>query len=170
MFSIGEYVICGNKGVCVVENITTLDINGVDKLRQYYILKPVYQSGSTVYVPVDASGDMRSMLTRYEAERLIDTYSEIPLLTISNEKLTEQFYKECMKTTDCREWIKVLKTIQDRKQKREEQGRRITSLDEKYLRMAEQSLYGELALALDISRDAVEGYIAGDRTAKAEKN
>ena len=48
MFSIGEYVICGNKGVCVVENITTLDINGVDKLRQYYILKPVYQSRGCV--------------------------------------------------------------------------------------------------------------------------
>ncbi|MGN0401560.1 MAG: CarD family transcriptional regulator [Acetatifactor sp.] len=159
MFSIGEYVICGNKGVCVVENITTLDINGVDKLRQYYILKPVYLSGSTVYVPVDAPGDMRSILTRYEAERLIDAIPDIPLLTITNDKMTEQIYRESMKTGDCQEWVRVLKTIYMRKQKRLQMGRKVTALDEKYCRMAEQSLYGELAIALNLSRDAVEGYI-----------
>lgn len=162
-------MICGSKGVCVVENVTTLDINGVDKLRQYYILKPVYQSGSTVYIPVDAPGDMRSVLTRYEAERLIDTIPEIPLLVIPNDKMTEQIYKECMRTGDCREWIKVLKTIHERKQKRQQLGRKVTALDEKYSRLAEQSLYGELAIALDLNRDAVEGYIAGNRTAKAGK-
>ena len=37
-------LMCGNKGVCVVENIAALDISGVDKERQYYILKPKYQS------------------------------------------------------------------------------------------------------------------------------
>ena len=51
MFSIGQYVVCGNKGVCTVEQITTLDISGVDKAKMYYILKPVYASTSTVYVP-----------------------------------------------------------------------------------------------------------------------
>ena len=36
MFGIGQCVICGNKGVCTVENITTLDISGVDKAKKYY--------------------------------------------------------------------------------------------------------------------------------------
>ena len=45
MFGIGDYVICGNKGVCEVENITTLNISGVDRGREYYILKPLYMSG-----------------------------------------------------------------------------------------------------------------------------
>ena len=42
MFSIGQYVSCGNKGVCTIENVTTLDISGVDKKKMYYILKPYY--------------------------------------------------------------------------------------------------------------------------------
>ena len=45
VFAVGDYVICSNKGVCVVEKITTLDISGVDKEREYYILKPLYMSG-----------------------------------------------------------------------------------------------------------------------------
>ena len=71
MFKVGDYVICGNKGVCSVENITTLSISGVDKERMYYILKPLYMNGSTVYVPVDSAGEsMRKVLEREEAQRL----------------------------------------------------------------------------------------------------
>ena len=42
VFQKGERVVCGSKGVCVVEEITTLDIAGVDKKREYYILKPLW--------------------------------------------------------------------------------------------------------------------------------
>ena len=34
VFERGEFVVCGNKGVCSVEDITTLDISGVDKKRE----------------------------------------------------------------------------------------------------------------------------------------
>ena len=93
MFSIGQYVICGNKGVCTVEDITTLDISGVDKKKKYYILKPRYVTASTVYVPVDsAATSMRTVLTREEAETLIHSIPEIPVLEIKNEKMVEQDY------------------------------------------------------------------------------
>ena len=71
VFQNGERVVCGSKGVCVVEEITTLDIAGVDKKREYYILKPLYLSSSTVYIPVDtAEGSMRKVLAHEEAESL----------------------------------------------------------------------------------------------------
>ena len=85
MFKIGDYVVCGNKGVCVVENIAALEISGVDKERQYYILKPKYQSGSTVYVPVDSPRDsIRHVLEKEEAQRLIAAIPEIPQIGISH--------------------------------------------------------------------------------------
>ena len=34
VFQKGERVVCGSKGVCVVEEITTLDIAGVDKKEE----------------------------------------------------------------------------------------------------------------------------------------
>ncbi len=160
VFETGEYVVCGNKGVCVVEKITTLDISGVDKERKYYILKPIYQSGSTVYVPVDSPKEsMRRVLKREEAKELIGMIPEIPLLTISNDKLSEQIYRDCMKTGNSKEWVRIIKTIYLRKQKRIEEGRKVTAVDSKYFHMAEESLYGELAVSLEINRDAVEDYI-----------
>ena len=105
MFQVGDYVICSNKGVCEVENITALNISGVDKEKQYYILKPLYSAGSTVYVPVESQKEpmMRKVLERTEAERLIGTIPEIPLLSIPNDKMTEQTYKNCSPMT-ARSW------------------------------------------------------------------
>ncbi len=160
MFGIGDYVICGNKGVCVVENVTTLNISGVDKAREYYILKPLYMAGSTVYVPVDSPKDsMRKVLKREEAEKLIEAIPEIPLLVITNDKLSEQMYKDCIRTNNCEELVKIIKTIYLRKQKRIQAGRKVTAVDAKYFHMAEDNLYGELAVALNISRKEVEDYI-----------
>ncbi len=160
MFNIGQYVICGNKGVCTVEDITTLDISGVDKAKRYYILKPKYVTSSTVYVPVDsATNSMRNILTKGEALELIKEIPEMPVLEIKNEKLVEQEYKTCMKQNDSREWAKLIKTIYLRKQKRLEAGRKETAVDSKFFKIAEENLYGELAVALDMERNQVCDYI-----------
>lgn len=161
MFNIGQYVICGNKGVCTVEDITTLDISGVDKEKKYYILKPRYVSASTVYVPVDsAAASMRSVLTKEEAENLIGNIPEIPLLDIKNEKLVEQEYKACMKSNSCDAWVTLIKTIYERNQKRLQAGRKETAVDSKYIKIAEENLYGELAVALEMERKEVCDHIS----------
>lgn len=169
MFAKGEYVVCGNKGVCMVEDITTLNISGVDKERKYYILKPVYMAGSTVYVPVDtAEESMRRVLSKEQADELIQGIPDIPLITITNDKLLEQEYRGCMKTNCCEEWIKIIKTIYLRKQKRLEAGRKVTAVDAKYFRLAEDNLYGELAVSLSMPRETVESYITGEMDKQAK--
>lgn len=161
MFRIGQYVSCGNKGVCTVEKITTLDISGVDKEKMYYILKPCYMATSTVYVPVDSSAtSMRPILTKEEAEALIASITDIPMLTIQNEKFLEQDYRASMKTNQCEEWVRIIKTIYSRKQKRLQAGRKETAVDSKYFKIAEDNLYGELAIVLDIQRSEVCDYIS----------
>ena len=97
MFQKGDYVICGNNGICSVQDITTLNISGVDKKRQYYLLKPVFQSGSTVYVPLDtAESSIRRASSRQEADALIKSIPDIPLIPLADEKTLEKTYKEYM--------------------------------------------------------------------------
>lgn len=162
MFDIGQYVVCGNKGVCIVEDITTLDISGIDKGKKYYILKPKYVAASTVYVPVDsAKVSMREIVSREEAQNLIDLIPEIEVLEIKNEKLAEQDYKNCMRSNNCEDLVRLIKTIYARKKKRQEAGRKETAVDGKYFKIAEENLYGELAVALDMERSEVCDYIIG---------
>ena len=71
MFEIGDHVVCGNNGICSVQDITTLNISGIDKSRKYYLLKPVFLSASTVYIPVDtADQTMRKAVSKEEAIKI----------------------------------------------------------------------------------------------------
>lgn len=161
MFETGEYVICGNNSVCLIKDITTLNINGVDKKRKYYILKPVYSEGSTVYVPIDAvQASMRRVLSREKADELVASIPEVPALTIKDEKAAESLYKECMQSNDCEEWVKLLKTLHSRKKKRLEKGNKVTAVDSKYTKLVEENLCGELAIVFGITKNEVKDFIA----------
>ena len=63
------------------------------------------------------------------------------------------------KLCDCRQWISIIKTIYIRKQERSAAGKKLTATDEKYLRLAEDNLYGELGFALNKDKDEMEAYI-----------
>lgn len=160
VFGKGEYVVCGSKGVCTVEDITTLDMPGIDSSKEYYILKPVYSAGSTMYISVEDDTSLRRILTKEEADGLIREIPEIPLIEVPSDKMLEQEYKGCMRTNQCRQWVRILKTAYRRKKARQAMGRKITAVDAKYARIAEDSLYGELAIVLCLPREKIEDYIA----------
>ena len=160
MFEVGEYIICGNNGVCRVENIGPMKISGMKKDRIYYTLSPVYSGGSVVYTPVDNQKIvMRSVLSRDEAERLIDDMKDIETFWIQDEKRREELLKESLKTCDCREWVKIIKTLYLRKQSRLANGKKEIAVDKRYLHVAEDSLYGELAIALNMPKSQVEQFV-----------
>ena len=161
MFEKGDYVIYGNNGICRVQDITTLSISGIDKNRKYYLLKPVYSSGSTVYTPVDTAETLlRPALSREEADSLIRSIPDSPLIPIADEKTLEKTYKEYMRSNSTSAWVQLIKTIYLRKEKRTMKGYKVTALDSRYFSLAESSLYGELAIALDKPREEVKSYIA----------
>ena len=159
MYKKGEYVIYGSSGVCQVGDVTTLDIENVPKDREYYVLFPK-NNGGTIYVPVDvASTKMRKVITKEEAEQLIEKIPTIQPIEISNEKFLEESYKKCIRSNECIEWIRLIKCIYDRKQLRISEGKKMTATDERYMYMAEEALYSELGTALNMDKEQVFEYI-----------
>lgn len=160
MFKKGDYVVCGNNGICKVTDVTTLNMASAPKDRLYYILKPVYAESSTVYIPVDNHKvALRSALSAEEAHALIEKIPSLELVWVDNEKQRELTYKECLKQNTCEDYVRIIKTLYLRKQERLSKGQKIISLDERYLKQAEDFLYGELAVALGIEKQGVEEYI-----------
>lgn len=160
MYQKGEYIICGSNGICLVQDITTLSIPGVNHDRKYYLLKPVFSSGSTVYIPTDSTDTtLRPALSRAEAEALIASIPDIPLIPLTDEKYIERTYREYMHENRCESLIRLIKTIYLRKEKRLKKGAKVTAVDSKYFKLAEDSLYNELSVALDIPRTEVCDYI-----------
>lgn len=160
MFEKGEYIIYGTSGVCRIEDITTMNMASVPKDKLFYVLSPSSQKGGRIFTPVDSQKTiMRRVLSKEEAAELIDEIPRIEELWIINEKQREEKYKECMRSGDCREWIKIIKTLYLRKLERTAQGKKITATDERYLKMAEDYLYSELEIPLGIPKNEMEDYI-----------
>ena len=160
MFTNGDYVVCGNNGICKVSDITTLNMNGVDKSRKYYLLKPVYQAGSAVYIPVDTAADtMRKAMNFDEANAFISSIPTLPLIPLADEKTLERTYKEYMHQNSSEGWLRLIKTIYLRKEKRISSGYKVTAVDSKYFKLAEDFLYGELSVALNMSKDEVRNHL-----------
>ena len=158
MFQVGEYIVCDHNGVCQVLAITEMPELKKDVL--YYQLEPVYSRGSRIFVPVDSNKlVMRRVFTEEEVETLLKEIPSIETIWISNEKKREEQYREVARKYDCREWVKIIKTIYLRKRNRRMEGKKTTYIDEKYMKLAEENLYGEISIPLKISPDRVERFI-----------
>ena len=53
VFEIGDYVIKAHNGICRIEDILHLDLPNADKDRLYYLLIPLENKNSKLYVPTD---------------------------------------------------------------------------------------------------------------------
>ena len=116
MFQVNDLIVYGNHGVCKVENVGTLSISMADKQKQYYTLRPVYQHESVIYAPVDNNKTiMRFVLSKEEVEDLIQDIPNIESAWIGNEREREVQYRAALQTCDCRELVKIIKTLYHRK-------------------------------------------------------
>ncbi len=160
MFDIGEYIIYGNHGVCEVKEISKKTISSMIGEKLYYTLAPVYTKGSTIYSPVDnGKVAIRSVLTKDEAEELIESMPEIGLIENVEEKKREILYKDMIRSCNCKALISMIKTLYKRRKERIEEGKKFTAVDERYYNQAKGCLYGEIAIALDMDMEDVEDYI-----------
>ncbi len=158
-FDVGDLIVYGTNGVCRVSAVGKLNISNDDKL--YYTLVPVYSKASTVYTPVDNEKVvMRSIISKTEAKRLVEEINSVGTMDIEDEKKREECYKKALRTCECVEWVRIIRTSYLRIQERKNNGKKTVNSDEKYLKAAEDYLYGELAIALDMEKSKVQEYIA----------
>ena len=161
MFQIGDTVVCGSNGVCQVEEIGPLASMGKTSAnRDYYTLRPYFDNGGRIYLPVDTDKVvMRYTLSKEEVNELVNEIDSLEQINIVDEKQRETEYKNAVNSSDPRKLVRIIKTMYLRRKSRIENGKKSTAIDEKYYRIAEQRLYDEVALALDLERGSVKEYI-----------
>ena len=160
MFAVGDYVMKTSKGVCHIDDITHLDMAGIDRDKLFYVMTPLDGKGSTLYVSVEADAtSIRAAMTKGEAEDVIDSIPSIQEVWVENDKLREQCYKNAVRSGSPEALVGIIKTIYSRKKLREDQGKKNTAVDERYFKQAEDLLYAEIAFALGMDKADVNDYI-----------
>lgn len=151
MFRVNDVIVYGTQGVCKIVDTEEKTVGG--KTKSYFVLKPVSEQGSTIFVPVDNESvlkKMRRLLTKTEILCLIDTMRSENAPWIEEENERKELYKNILAKGDHLELIKMIKAIYAHKTRREAEGKRLRMSDERYFKDAEQLLYNEFQYVLEL--------------------
>lgn len=161
MYNIGEYIVSGNSGVGqIVDIVDSTKIGGTDKKKLYYIVQPLNDGKGLNYVLVNSKRiPVRKVISKDEAETLVKEIPGIEKLALGSQRSNEAKYKEILRSDDFYQWIQLIKGLNLKNEERVSDGKKVGSLDERYMKMAKTKLYSELAVALGIETDEVEDYI-----------
>ena len=133
---------------------------GANKEKHYYTIQPLYREGK-IYVPVDTTVFMRPIITRQEADALIRRIPEIKGEVYENRNLRmlNEHYQSLLQSHDCEDMLQLIKAVYAKQTENIAAGKKLGLVDDRYMKRAEDILYGELAVALDIPKDNVLDYI-----------
>ena len=155
MFCVGQTVLYGSNGVCMVDDVTEKRI-GKTKM-QYYVLKPLCNNTSTLFVPTanqQLVSKMRRILTEDEAEAIL---RDLPPCGDWNDNKQErsELFRAIITEGSCVELIRLIRLVRTHEQEQLAGGKRLHITDERFLKEAEKMVCEEFSLVLHISRDEV---------------
>lgn len=155
MFCVGQTVLYGSNGVCMVDDVTEKRI-GKTKM-QYYVMKPLCNNTSTLFVPTanqQLVSKMRRILTEDEAEAILRNLPPCGDWNDNKQERSEQF-RAIITEGSCVELIRLIRLVRTHEQEQLAGGKRLHITDERFLKEAEKMICEEFSLVLHISRDEV---------------
>jgi len=160
MYKVNETILYDTEGICNISEITDKNFGG--KTQKFYILTPVNKNGMTIYVPIDnekQTGKIRKVLSEEEIYSLIKTIPDEELIWIENDYERKETYKAIIQSGDRKELIKLIRTLELRKETLTKEGKKLHMSDELFMKNAERILYEEFSYVLNIKPEEVVPFI-----------
>lgn len=160
MFETGSLIVYGNSGICRVEGVSMKPQLEGGGQAMYYTLTPVFGSG-TVYTPVDTKVFMRPVISGEEARDLIRRMPEIEpgCCDGTDQRTLAEHYRGLLHTYQCESLVKIIKAVYQKGRQAAARGKKLGKTDQQFMKRAEELLYEELSLALEMPKDKVKDYI-----------
>lgn len=160
MFQVGDTVVYGTIGVCTVEGITVKEIARVKK--QYYVLRPMSQGNSAVYVPLDNEellAKVRGVLSAEELKEAFGAAKETALPWQENDVLRREQFSNVLARGERCEQLQVLCAILYRQKQLAENGKRLHVADERQMKELYRLLTEEIAVSFGITAEEATAYL-----------
>lgn len=171
MYEVGDFIYYGGTGVCRVKNIAKRKFPGERESRLFYTIEPLNEE-YVIHTPVGGTKVfMRSVISKEEAESLIDTIPSIQVEPCCNKVVNQltAHYKASLETHDCADLVALIKSVHKKKKMAEDQKRKLGAVDERFMKYAEELLFSELSVALDVPKDEVPAYISSRIAAQQDR-
>ena len=161
-FQKGEYVKYASNGVCLIEDVSSLDFNPKAKDATYYILRPLSTSSTTIFVPTDNElllSRMRKLLTKEEIDAVIARIDTKNPDWPEDRKERANLFGEIVKRDDPVELLSLARAIYLRRAELNAKGKKLMATDGNVLEQIERLVENEFTFVLDITPAEVNEYI-----------
>lgn len=154
-----KYVVYGIHGVCEIEGITNKKFTSDLYARDYYVLGPVYDKSSKIYIPVNncaLTEHMRPILSKDEIDETILSALDRKITWNNNYKKRSEQFHQILSRRDEKEILQMISCLYLHGK---ESGKGLTSSNENMLKVAQNIIEREFAISLNIKPEEVGKYI-----------
>ena len=166
MFKIGEQVSYRAEGICTIIDIRVESFGIMGGSEEYYILAPVKEPNSVLYVPVNNEVLVSKMLPLLSAEDICNLVEELCDARIEwkiESRARNHMLRDIVNTGDRSSLIMLVNTISEKREELSVQGKKLTVGDESILKRAKKMLLDEFSHTSDISdEEALMQLLAGN--------
>ena len=153
MFSLGQVVMHPTAGVCKIES-TEKKFFSRTQCQEYFVLKPVFSSNTTLFLPVDSNKvGVRELLSTDDINRNLDSVDFSETLWVDNDNARYDNFLEVMKSKNNPKIIQMIIEIKNVEISRIANGKNLRVSDAKILKEAEKIIYEEIAYVLNLELD-----------------
>ena len=159
VYEVNDTVLYGG-GICRIAEIKEKEMNNTR--REYYVLNPVYDEKTVIYIPVSnkiATAKMRQLLSVEEVQAITKAIPNESTIWIDNENDRRDRYREIITQGDRMELAQLIRTLYLHQRSKKEKGQKVHAADERLMKEAEKILYEEFAYVLNIDLEQVEAFI-----------
>ena len=159
MPNIGDYVNYGSQGICKIEGRQILKLEAALSEQDYYILRPVYQENSRIYVPADnqsLTAKMRPVLSPADIDKAILSVKGKRAPWISDRKQRLAKSHEILARRNEHELLQLASCLYS---KSANGTARLSSTDASILKEVESIIAQEFSFVLNIDAKDIGAYI-----------
>lgn len=161
-FRKSEYIVYDNAGVCLIENIETIKFEYWDRERLCYVLRPIGNHTSVVYIPVDndkLTKKMRNIMSKEEIDNILDNARSLYLEWPEDRRQRAEQFRTILSEKKQQDMLLLASCIYTRKKELAACGKKLSSSDEMILKEAERFVNEEFSFSLELSPSQVSEYI-----------
>lgn len=160
MFKVGEVVLYSTSGVCRVSEITEKSFGSFS--AKYYVLTPLMQKASTVFVPTQndkLTKKMHPILSKNDYESVFSSVKENGFARTQTENERQQKFLEIIESGSREDLICMILDLREIEKEQTENSKRLHISDERLLNSLEGILFDELCFVFEIQREDANEFL-----------
>lgn len=159
-YNVGDIVLYGSDGVCKIDEISKQKI-GTETLS-YYILRPIYNEKSTIYVPTQNKllvEKMKQVPTKEELCSALEEIKKSDEVWEEDDTLRKENFKNVIDSGDAYKIISLIKLLYLKNDSLIAVGRKLRVFEEHILKDCEKILADEFSFVLNINRSHIKTFL-----------